>query len=508
MQRQRLLWAGSVLDRVSPYLQEVPKDWLAGIGIVQDADADIRFTHLAGSVSHSLLAYRTVPGAFSSSEEKAKSKENRATTIKDSGDQAPALKDEGHAKIIAIGRNTHGQLGLGFTSQESSWGMVQSDFEGKRIKSLHAANGSSFIVMELEDGSSALYAMGNHTSGQLGLGMLEEGARAAKADSGDAQLSLFPAPERVRIMSTAEGPGRLRIISVATGLDHVLILCEFPGHCFVERVILSSGINTDGQLGIKSATTRFRTHTLRRIDSSLFKLKDGDQIAGIAAGGDTSFAWSDSGRVWSWGNSEYGQAAHGKAIDRIDEPLEATEHLRSAGVKQVKHISAGGSFTTILDASGILFTVGYGPIGQGKDTIQALNPTPLPLPSVRFVASGLEYAAAVTEEGKLLAWGLDTMASRLAIDPPSRKPWPSFMRASRFTPDFSRSIDGDPADSPAFDATQSGGLQGMLRVYKPTHVHAKVKLENWDITDVACSGETLWVLAEDGKEPMGVWDTK
>lgn len=37
-QVQRLLWAGSVLDRTASALQEVPKDWLLSLGVQNDVE--------------------------------------------------------------------------------------------------------------------------------------------------------------------------------------------------------------------------------------------------------------------------------------------------------------------------------------------------------------------------------------------------------------------------------------------------------------------------------------
>ncbi len=242
---------------------------------------------------------------------------------------------------------------------------------------------------------------------------------------------------------------------------------------------------------------------------------EGDELVGVAAGGDTSFAWSRTGRVWSWGNSEYGQAGHGRAIDRIDEPLEATGALREAGVRGVRKIVVGGPFAAIHDARGKLFTLGFGAIGQGPKQIHNLVPTPVL--QAEDVAAGLEYVAASTAEQGVSTWGLDTMAGRLALDPPSRKPWPSYMIASRFTPDSGRSQESSDAGEPASAGDNNGSSssssnsgsasqRGMLRHYLPEKVHARRSFAAHEVEAMACSGETLWVLTEDGEEPQGIWD--
>ena len=249
----------------------------------------------------------------------------------------------------------------------------------------------------------------------------------------------------------------------------------------------------------------------------------------VSAGGDTSFAWSKAGRVWAWGNSEYGQAGHGKPIDRINEPLEATGPLKDAGVQGIKQIVVGGSFAAILDGeygetaqrqslgralnlqvmpteSGTIWTMGYGAIAQGVDKVQTLAPLQVQSLQASNLSNGLDYVAAVGQDGKLRTWGLDTISGRLGLDPPSRKPWPSFMIASRFTPDASHTLDDRTESTSPSGQPTSGSGRGMLRHYLPADVHAKRGLQGVEIIDLACSGDTLWVLTEDGEEPKGIWD--
>lgn len=57
-------------------------------------------------------------------------------------------------------------------------------------------------------------------------------------------------------------------------------------------------VNTDGQLG-RADAGRFDTH-LRRVALP--------PVDWVRAGGDTSLARATDGRVWVWGNTEYGQA--------------------------------------------------------------------------------------------------------------------------------------------------------------------------------------------------------
>lgn len=171
----------------------------------------------------------------------------------------------------------------------------------------------------------------------------------------------------------------LNIQDMAVGLDHAVLLAAVPSADAgpEEQVLMTCGrecsstffshslkltpyelafyfpVNTDGQLGLGPPTTpdtasRISSPSFISLPLSQLNLSPDDSLVGVAAGGDTSFAWSQTGRVWAWGNSEYGQGLHGRAIDRIDAPLEATEALPSEMGKVVQ-IAAGGPFVVVLD---------------------------------------------------------------------------------------------------------------------------------------------------------------
>ena len=332
---QRLSWCGSVLDQSSSSLKEVPKDWLLAMGMQEDVEQGISFGSLASSFSHSLLSYTTLPPALPVQNNLGQGENKPSRTN-------PA----GLHKVVAIGRNTFGELGSGFSSQESTWGMVGAGFEGAGgVQAVRCGLGSSWLLTKASkdnDASSLLYSFGNHTSGQLGLGGLSE--PYAQSEGGEPQLELFSSPRRVPIEEDAI------IESIASGLDHTVILVRLLNGT---QEIRTCGINTDGQLGHPSI--QFSSPSFERIQPECFQPPlppaEEDPVVGVAAGGDSSGLWTASGRVWCWGNSEYAQAlVGGEPIDRIDVPTEATVSIANVleGAKVVD-IKFGGSFVVILD---------------------------------------------------------------------------------------------------------------------------------------------------------------
>lgn len=79
----------------------------------------------------------------------------------------PQVYPSGLQKVIAVGRNTFGELGLGFSSQESTWGMVSGGFEGQGgITGLQCGLGSSWLITANDGGehaSSLVYAFGSES---------------------------------------------------------------------------------------------------------------------------------------------------------------------------------------------------------------------------------------------------------------------------------------------------------------------------------------------------------
>ncbi|KAK0565664.1 hypothetical protein OC844_001102 [Tilletia horrida] len=422
---QRLLWAGAVLDETSPRLRPATSAWMSALGMGQDADYGLSFTHLAASSSHSLLAYRTLPPSGYEIPAPPETAEDGVYPGQD-GTEGPRLlpgedtasstedpiKYVGLSKIISIGRNTFSELGLGFSSHESTWGMVQSqsNFGGSHtIKQLAAGLNTSWAVTRSSaDSSDMLFAWGNQSLGQLGLGgMPGQGT----STSGDAQLQLYSSPRQVTLppLPNDEGDVPYTIDKVAVGLDHALVLRSWKRQDGGKRCsqILGCGLNTDAQLGLPLQITH--ADTLTPIISEV-------NLSGISAGGDTSIAFnSGSAHALAWGNSEYAQAISGsRPLDRIEAPVSIDTELTAAlGGESVKDIANGGSWTLVLTDAGRVLSVGYGAIGcrQADGTPQNLNLQPIPALetlSVRAIASGLEYACAITIDERIFVWGLDS----------------------------------------------------------------------------------------------------
>ena len=259
------------------------------------------------------------------------------------------------------GHNTWGQLGQGRTSV---WGTARIALPDRIVS---AAAGLGFTCLATSD---ALYVSGTNVRGQMGLDQ-ERGSLSF-------QRLALPA-----------------VRSVCAGLDHMLVLAGAQ--------VWACGLHTDRQLGVPSHAPYLAT--LERV---AIPLADGEGVTRLAAQGDTSVALTSRGRVFLWGNTEYGQHLRRDAVDRLDTPtlLPIDE--------AVCDVQVGGSFLLVLTADGSVYTAGYGATGHAQAPYARLTRLPLPSRAVSLSAS-LQYAAAVTDAGHVWTWGLDSPDGRLGL---------------------------------------------------------------------------------------------
>ncbi|KAI8350155.1 regulator of chromosome condensation 1/beta-lactamase-inhibitor protein II [Blakeslea trispora] len=266
-------------------------------------------------------------------------------------------------QVYAFGLNQSGQLGtLGVGYQ------VLAN-EQEKLKLLACGREHSHIVTENPDGTTQLYSFGNNMYGQLGLG------RNKSTQPGQLVAEQIP-----RLVSFDK---QEVIQQIQCGLDSSIFSTD-------KGFIYGMGWSADGQLGQgkddQSRPSRLALNTpIKKLSSST----------------DFTLALSQDGKLWTWGNSEYGQGAQGKVIDKILEPL-------SIDFNCVIDIAAGGPFSVLLTRGKTVYTCGYGALGLGQDTLQTLEPKEVKgLEDIVKVYATTDYAAAITASGELYTWGLN-----------------------------------------------------------------------------------------------------
>ncbi|KAJ1981918.1 hypothetical protein H4R35_000514 [Dimargaris xerosporica] len=277
--------------------------------------------------------------------------------------------------LAAFGINTNGQLGTAVPNAPAfSSFLYHSQYP---IIGLDCGRAHALVLLRDPHGATHLYTCGHNAYGQLGR-VLDATPRARQ------QHTLG------RVSHPARPLSQLR--AVAAGLDHSVLLTT-------DDQVYTMGWGSDGQLGLGSGFTG--NQTVPTLVTGW-----GDQrIHKVATGADFTLALTQYGRLYVWGNSEYGQAMLGHKVDRILEPVIVPFS------QCVRDVACGGTHALVLTDAGELYTCGYGMLGLGPDQHEALQPTRLPWPAPQDpptrVYCGPDYSACLTESGALYLWGVN-----------------------------------------------------------------------------------------------------
>lgn len=174
--------------------------------------------------------------------------------------------------IVLSCSNEHG-LGLGTCRTEVSLRQISIPNANRIYLGSHTA----FIITNTGDA----YATGDNRYGQLGIECADDQESFVKVN--------FPEPN-------------LRIVKIACGRRHTLFLAV-TGNVYV------CGLNTSGQLGLFISNNNLGLEVPRKVklspDSTL------DHIIDICCGDHCSMAITSDGRLYTWGNNEFGQLGLG-----------------------------------------------------------------------------------------------------------------------------------------------------------------------------------------------------
>lgn len=197
----------------------------------------------------------------------------------------------------------------------------------------------------------------------------------------------------------ADGP----LARVAAGANHSL-------HVDERGRVYAWGGNANGQLG-DGTTTGSRVPVPVAVDGALA----GVRVVQVAAGPEHSLALADDGVVYAWGSGTSGQLGHGSAVG-------SAVPVRVAGAldgRRVVQVDAGGTVDAATSLAvvddGAVYAWGRNLDGRAGHTVEGevlTEPTALAgaLEGRRAVrvAAGIVTGAAVTAEGRAVAWGSRT----------------------------------------------------------------------------------------------------
>lgn len=141
-------------------------------------------------------------------------------------------------------------------------------------------------------------------------------------------------------------------------------------------------------------------------------------VVAVAGGSNYSLALTQDGRVFAWGWNPYGELGGGSAQTCNNEPCSTTPQQVNGLPGPLAAIAAGGDHSLAVTASGAVYAWGLngaGQLGNGTTSnsatpvqVQGLpDPSSSPANRVIDVAAGANHSLALTQDGRVFAWGSD-----------------------------------------------------------------------------------------------------
>ncbi|THD20249.1 Williams Beuren syndrome chromosomal region 16 [Fasciola hepatica] len=278
-----------------------------------------------------------------------------------------------------------------------------SQTDSADLKPTHIACGRAHSLVGLCSLTSSsvppiVFGLGNNAFGQCGREIIE----GEVFDPKSCVVSRIVLPKEIRGFK-----------QLCCGQDHSLLLST-------DGVVYSAGLGSDGQTGLGHLGVTDRFSPVRGSICDLF-------VEQIASRGDTVLALTRCGRLFAWGNNEYGQIWTVNdnlqvsepvelPLDKCSVPSEIRGQLTQVSIRRPSSIACAGSMCSLVDEQGHVFVWGFGCLGLGPKVNHAPVPTLIPpglfsnaspgtFHRLISVTSGLHHFVVRNADGLLWAWG-------------------------------------------------------------------------------------------------------
>ncbi len=193
------------------------------------------------------------------------------------------------------------------------------------------------------------------------------------------------------------GEGNIATPQIATGNRFTAILKA-------DGTVWTIGNSEQGQLGYENVIN-VNAPQIAQTDPDT----ELENVIKIAVGSNHVLALTNEGKVYAWGDNEYGQLGTGDTDDK----KYATPVLGTDGVsclENIVDIDAGGYGSVALDAEGNVYVWGNGANGEIGNNQTESKSIPTKVAGVRDgiqVSIGNGHVGALTSDGAVFTWGLN-----------------------------------------------------------------------------------------------------
>lgn len=244
------------------------------------------------------------------------------------------------------------------------------------------------------------------------------------------ELGLGPAAKNKEVKRPRLNPylpvDKVKIISFAVGGMHTLAIDS-------ENNIWSWGCNDVGALGRSTVGAKEQLKDMDADNSSEDEdsdlndlestpmiipreyfpaLQEGHKVVQLAATDNLGCVLFDNGDIYAWGTFRCNEGILGFYQEKIKIQFEPWKVPPFSKYKVVQ-MAPGKDHILFLDEEGVVFSWGNGQQYQlGRKVMErfrlkTLDPRPSGLKHIRYVFSGENHSFALTQDGKLLSWGLN-----------------------------------------------------------------------------------------------------
>eukprot|EP01103_Thecamoeba_quadrilineata_P011479 TRINITY_DN2750_c0_g1_i2.p1 TRINITY_DN2750_c0_g1~~TRINITY_DN2750_c0_g1_i2.p1 ORF type:complete len:645 (+),score=95.05 TRINITY_DN2750_c0_g1_i2:12-1946(+) len=247
-------------------------------------------------------------------------------------------------------------------------GVSPANYRGARALWVGCGESHTAVLVD----AAKVYVWGNASQGRLGLGT---------------ELDV-PLPKLLPLRSK-------RVVFVTCGYFHTALITD-------QEEVFTWGGNDKGQLGLGDLVSRKEPQEITWFSHL--------HVSHIVCAMWHSAAINRSGQVYTWGEGGQGQLGHGDKAIQL-KPKRVEYFSGTSPNLKVKRIDCGDFHTVTISEGGKVYSWGqgeYGQLGHGPSITSSDCPQPIGSPletGVVDIACGSYHVLALTDKGQVFTWG-------------------------------------------------------------------------------------------------------